>query len=114
MIFYFVSASINTANTLFAEVGIGFSIAAIVIILALTTNTLLDEVSKKREKARPSPLGVGGGWNVHESKAQPGNDTENPPLGTVKENCGFFSAKPWLIGELRRRNGPRDEGNGAV
>ena len=103
----------DTANTLLAEGGIGFSIAAIVIILALTLNTILDEVSKKREKARPSPLG-GGGWNVHESKAQPDDGTENPPLGTVKENRGFFPAKPWRIGEVRRRNGPSNKENGTV
>lgn len=111
-----------------AEVGIGFAIAVAVIILALTINTLSDEITsfwpkplrKTENKTRPSPPGGGGGWNVHESKAQPDDGTENPssaPSGTsvtVKENRGFFPAKPWLRGEARQRNGPSDEENGTV
>jgi hypothetical protein len=108
---YLVSVSVNVANTLLAEVGIGFGIAVIVIILALTINKISDKLSKRKQ--RHSPPG-GGGRNVRESKAQAGNGTENPPLGTVKETGGFSRAKPWPIGEVRRRSGLSDEENGTV
>jgi hypothetical protein len=124
---YFVSVSINAANTLLAEVGIGFAIAVAVIILALTINMVLDDICfwrklpcKKGKKAHPSPPGGGGGRNVHESKARPDDGTENPPRGpsgtsmTVKENRGLFPTKPRLIGRARQRNGPSDEENGTV
>lgn len=105
---YFVLVSINAANTMLAEVGVGFAIAVAVIILALTVNTFSDDIArfwpklprKKEKKARPSPPGSGSGRNVHESKAQPDDGTEDPlpgPSGTskpVKESHGFFSAKP--------------------
>ena len=113
MLAYVVSVSINVANTLLAEVGIGFGIAVIVIILALTINTISDKLSKK--ESRPSPPGGGGGGrNVREPKAQANNGTENPPLGAVKESRGFSPAKSWLMGGIRRRNGPGDKGNGIV
>jgi hypothetical protein len=103
---FFVSVSINVANTLLAEVGIGFGIAVIVIILALTINMISDKPSKRKQ--RHSSPGGGGGRNVRESKAQADNGTENPPSGTVKKNRGFSSVKRWLRGEVRRRNGPSD------
>jgi hypothetical protein len=109
---YLVSVSVNVANTLLAEVGIGFGIAVIVIILALTINTISDMLRKRKQ--RHSPPGGGGGQNVRESKAQADNGTENPPLGTIKDTGGFSRAKPWPIGEVRRRSGLSDEENGTV
>jgi hypothetical protein len=93
---YFVSVSINAANILLAEVGIGFGIAVTVIILALTINMLARMEEKKARGTKNPPPGSSG--------------TSTP----VKEIRGFFSVKPWLTGKARQRNGPSGGENGTV
>lgn len=91
MLVYFVSVSINAANILLAEVGIGFGIAVTVIILALTINMLARMEQKKAGTKNPPPGSSG---------------TSTP----VKEIRGLFPTKPRLT--ARQRNGPSDEENG--
>jgi hypothetical protein len=109
----------NAANTLLAEVGTGFAIAVAVIILALTINTISDDIiriwpklhRKKGKNASPSPPGGGRGQNVHESKAQPHGGTENPLPGPSRTFITVNGNRGLRTEEARQRNEPGGEEN---